>query len=276
MIKFELLVYFASILMSIYVMSQRTSGIQKISLLVGSLLSFTFSITLPTLLSLGSVSPSCLVVGVGESSNWQGYSTKLTFSPRCFETVLKDPLLYEEFKKVVAQQFCHENLCFFEAYRDLRQKYKRHSSAEYHVDGNVTKESADSVYDGSPVESLGPLGVLSPPPPTFRLHKLPNIITDLSINRQRQVPVELRLELMNIYREFVTPNCPQELNLSSTVRDYVTDRINNGDFRIQIMKPVFEEVYRILYSNTFLVFIRTFHNRPPSHSPSDNSQNYLV
>jgi uncharacterized membrane protein len=228
------------------------------------LVSFSWSITYPAI----------------ESMRRSHAMSRLHTSPSSFNQVLNDPKQYAAFKTVVADQFCFENILFYEIYVELRTELGFWRERE----ALIAKEALYSQLD-YPALKLAPLSLPTPgisPSPT-ELHPLffpasnstsrPTPFTNPDQPHSKKSPSSsakphhtktnphplpqfvqdyFSTRIIDIYHTFIAPNSPQELNLPQSLRNSISDHISSDSpLQLSLLRPVFREVYDILYHNSY-------------------------
>jgi hypothetical protein len=161
---------------------------------------FSLSATYPAVLALAS----------------RRQSRHLNLSLASFQQVLDSPQHFTEFKQIVAQQFCYENVLFYQQYKELFAMSQLGSSSDDFL----------------------------PLPPSVAPSK------------------ESEALLLSIYHDFIKQGAPHQLNLPSSVTAQVAENIRNKNLHPSILTPVYNDVYQMLFQNSFPLYYAKYKHLP--------------
>ncbi|KAJ3086569.1 hypothetical protein HK102_012907, partial [Quaeritorhiza haematococci] len=185
------------------------------------------SIYLCALLVMSHTANVVYPVGI---SYWSDYRRKnLSLGKDSFEKTMEDPVLWQEFKQVLAQGFAVENGLFVDEYRNLR---KRMRGTQPRRPG-VTGETINNLTVSRDAKSMAP-GI--------------------------DQAVTLQDEEMLIFENFVKVGSPNELNIPSHVRanceKKLKERVAGSEANEDPFDEVYTEVCAMMYQNSFPRFVK--------------------
>jgi hypothetical protein len=136
-----------------------------------------------------------------------------------FNGVLTTAKELDKFKAILASQFCMENILFYERYIELERLFK-------------VAEKQESKGDKKPSAPPGSNG-----------------------EEETHSTEQLELRVMRLYHEFIRHDSPHELNISAELRSDIEADLANGNRHIHIFKDISEEVYRLMYDNSYPLYL---------------------
>ncbi|KAJ3090839.1 hypothetical protein HK102_002490 [Quaeritorhiza haematococci] len=162
-----------------------------------------------------------------------------------FEKTIADPVLFQEFKKVLAQEFTIENALFVETYLCMKKR-------------TLTLKSRTqrplSLLE-SPLKRTTDVGEQS--------HIDANLLINHSSNDGMATPAQvitIQDEQALLFDKFVRAGAPYELNIPHQVRAECEERLNAAHAESRVSIDAFEGVYRevcdLMYHNSFPRFVR--------------------
>ncbi|KAJ6230041.1 double hit [Anaeramoeba flamelloides] len=63
--------------------------------------------------------------------------------------------------------------------------------------------------------------------------------------------------IQKIYKQFIIPTAPLQINISSKVSNEVSNEINNGSVDVNLLQPPCSEILELMYTNTYPVFLES-------------------
>jgi hypothetical protein len=151
----------------------------------------------------------------------------LKLDPASFEKAIQDPTMFKELKEILAKSFCIENGLFLEEFQSLKGRRRSKSIRQTGITIKSYLEATNS-----------------------------QLVPDSTIVIQSGNQIK---EYKRLYDTFIKPGSPQELNITSLLREKITLAVNqlseNQEAPENLFDEVATEVKLMIYLNTFPKFI---------------------